>query len=125
MGAILLYIGSLLLFGWGVAHLFPTGNIVRGFGESSADNRRIIIMEWILEGVALIFIGVLVALVTFLDPGSLASQVAYWASFSVLNIFSLVSLFTGFRNSFIAFKLCPFIFTGSSLLIVIGGCFLG
>ena len=69
-GAILSYLGSFLVFGWGVAHLFPTGKVVRGFGEISPDNRRIIEMEWIIEGVALVFIGVLVAFVTYLDSGS-------------------------------------------------------
>ncbi len=119
-GSIAVYIGSLLTFSWGVAHLFPTRNVVRGFGAISADNRRIIAMEWIAEGVMLIFIGVLVALVTFVDRSSMVSQVVYWASFGALNVLSLVSLFTGFRNSFVAFKLCPFVFTGSSLLIVFG-----
>jgi hypothetical protein len=119
-GAIFSYLGSFLVFGWGVAHLFPTGNVVRGFGEISTDNRRIITMEWIIEGVALIFIGVLVAFVTYLDRGSSVTQAVYWMSFGALNILSLVSLFTGFRNSSIVFKLCPLLFTGSSLLIVIG-----
>jgi hypothetical protein len=77
-------------------------------------------MEWIIEGVALVFLGVLVAFVTYLDSGSLVTHAVYWMSFGALNILSLVSLFTGFRNSFIAFKLCPFLFTGSSLLIVAG-----
>jgi hypothetical protein len=119
-GSIAVYLGSLLTFGWGVAHLFPTRNVVRGFGEISADNRRIITMEWIAEGVMLIFIGVLVALVTYVDRSSMVSQAVYWASFGALNVLSLVSLFTGSRNSFVAFKLCPFVFTGSSLLIVFG-----
>lgn len=77
-------------------------------------------MEWIIEGVALIFIGVLVALVTYVDKNSVVSQTVYWASFAVLNVLSLVSLFTGFKVSFLPFKLCPFIFTGSSILIVLG-----
>lgn len=120
IGDILIYIGSFLIFGWGASHLFPTKNIVSGFGEISADNKRIITMEWIIEGVSLIFIGFLVALVTFIDGESKISTSVYWASFGVLNILSLVSLFTGFKNSFIVFKLCPFIFSSSSLLIIIG-----
>jgi hypothetical protein len=121
IGEIVTYIGSFLVFGWGVAHLFPTQNVVSGFGDISADNRRIITMEWIIEGISLIFIGVLVALVTYVDRSNLVSLVVYWTSFGALNTLSLVSLFTGFRNSFVTFKLCPFIFTGSSLLVVIGG----
>lgn len=119
-GAILLYVGSIIPFVWGLAHLFPTRRIVMGFGEISADNKRIVAMEWITEGVCLMFIGVLVALVTYFDRTTVVSRLVFWSTFGVLNILSLVSLFTGFRNAFIAFKLCPFIFTGSSLLIVIG-----
>lgn len=118
---IITYLGSFLALGWGVAHLVPTRNVVSGFGELSADNRRIITMEWIVEGVSLIFTGVLVALVTYIDRTSPVSHAVYWALFGFLNLMSAISLFTGFRNSFIAFKLCPFIFTGSSLLILIGG----
>ena len=119
-GAVFTYIGSFLLIGWGTAHLFPTLAVVRGFGGISSDNKRIITMEWITEGVAIIFIGLLVATVTFLDRTDLVSRAVYWASFLVLNVLSAVSLFTGFRNSFIAFKLCPFIFSSASVLIIVG-----
>jgi len=119
-GALLTYIGAFLLLGWGTAHLFPTRAVVSAFGEISADNKRIITMEWITEGVALIFIGVLVAIVTYVDRSSVLAHVIYWTSFLTLNTLSVVSLFTGFRNSFIAYKLCPFVFTGASLLIMIG-----
>jgi hypothetical protein len=120
MNPVLLYIGSFLPFIWGVAHLFPTRKVVQGFGEISLDNRRIIAMEWITEGVTLIFIGILTALVTFVDRNSSASQLVYWIVFIVLNILSMVSIFTGFHVSMIPFKLCPFIFTGSSISILLG-----
>ena len=119
-GALLTYIGSVLPFGCGIAHLFPTRNVIRGFGEISADNKRTIAMEWINEGVFLIFLGFLVAMVTYWDRHSPITHVVYWTVFSALNSLSLISLFTGFRNSFLPFKLCPIIFTGSSILIVIG-----
>ena len=77
-------------------------------------------MEWIIEGVSLIFIGFLGAIVTYIDSTSKISGLIYWIIFGVLNILSVISFFTGFKNSFIAFKLCPFIFSGSSLLIFIG-----
>ncbi len=54
--SILTYIGSCLLLGWGVTHLFPTRSVVLGFGEISPVNKRIIALEWMTEGVALIFI---------------------------------------------------------------------
>ncbi len=117
---ILLYVGSALPLLWGIAHLFPTGSVVEGFGDISLENKRIIMMEWIIEGVALIFIGFLVASVTHLDYTSSISRTIYWLSFAMLNTLSLVSVFTGFRVGFLPFKLCPFIFTTSSILIVLG-----
>ena len=120
MNPVLLYIGSFLPFIWGVTHLFPTRKVVQGFGEISSDNHRIIAMEWIIEGVTLIFIGALATLVTYVDQNSSVSQIVYWLVFIVLNILSLVSIFTGFKVSMIPFKLCPFIFTGSSIFILLG-----
>jgi hypothetical protein len=117
---ILLYLGAFFTFAWGVAHLFPTRSIVEGFGEISQDNKQIITMEWIVEGVSLIFIGLLVAAVTWVDRTSTVSTVVYWVCFVELNVLSIVSLFTGFKINFLPFKLCPVIFTGSSILILLG-----
>jgi hypothetical protein len=119
---ILLYVGAAFPLFWGIAHLFPTKSVVKGFGDISPDNRRIITMEWINEGVSLIFIGVLTASVTYLDHTSVISRMVYWLSFGMLNALSIISLFTGFRVSFILFKLCPVIFTTSSILIILGSC---
>jgi hypothetical protein len=118
---ILLYLGSGLTVIWGVAHLFPTKSVVQGFGEISIDNKRIITMEWIIEGLALIFIGVLVATVTVIDPSNVVSTAVYLISVIMLLAMALLSLFTGFKVSFLPFKLCPFIFTASAILILIGG----
>lgn len=117
---ILLYIGSALPLFWGAAHLFPTRSVVRGFGNISLENRRIITMEWIIEGVSLIFIGAIVASVTYIDHTSAISRAIYWICFIMLNTLSGISLFTGFKVSFLPFKLCPLIFTTSSILILLG-----
>jgi hypothetical protein len=109
MNLILLYLGSGLTVMWGVAHLFPTKSV------------GIITMEWIIEGLALIFIGVLVATVTVIDPSNVVSTAIYFISVMMLLVMALLSLFTGFKVSFLPFKLCPFIFTTSAVLILIGG----
>jgi hypothetical protein len=74
---VLLYVGGAIPFLWGTAHLFPTKSVVRGFGEISADNKNIITMEWIIEGIALIFIGTLVAVVTSIDYQSVVSRAVF------------------------------------------------
>jgi hypothetical protein len=118
---VLLYLGAALSALWGIAHLFPTVSVVKGFGAISADNQHIITMEWIVEGVSLIFIGVLVASVTFIDPIGSISKAVFLLSAIGLFVLASVSLFTGFKVNFLPFKLCPFIFTTSALLILIGG----
>jgi hypothetical protein len=120
---IFLYLGSLFTVIWGVSHIFPTKSVVSGFGEISIDNKHIITMEWIVEGVALIFIGVLVSIVTSIDSGSNVSIAVYLTSSATLIILALVSLATGFKVNFLPYKLCPFIF-GASALLLLAGAFL-
>ena len=118
---LLVIIGGLLNVAWGIAHLFPTLSVVKGFGDISMDNQRIILMEWINEGFTLIFIGLLVFFMTvFNKKNSRANKIVYMAAAIMLFSMAVLSLFTGFRIDFIPFKLCPLIFIGSGLLIMQG-----
>lgn len=104
----LLYFGAVLIFAWGVGHLVPTRNVVAGFGELSADNSRIITMEWLLEGLTLCFLGVLVALVTLtFGAGEPATRLVARTAGAMLVVMAVVSLFTGARTSILPMKLCP------------------
>ena len=123
MNFILLYLGSFFLIFWGIAHLFPTRSVVTEFGDISRDNQRIVAMEWINEGATLIFIGILIAAITYVDYTSTVSKTVYRLSFLMLNAMSVISLFTGFKISFLPYKLCPVIFSGASVLIILG-CYL-
>ena len=118
---VFLFLGAALTALWGIAHLFPTKSVVKGFGDISFDNNRIITMEWIVEGIALIFMGLLVATVTVIDPSSLVSRAVYILTILGLLVLAIVSLFTGFKVNFVPFKLCPFIFGLSAALVFIGG----
>lgn len=80
MQSILLYIGAALTAIWGISHLIPAKNVVAGFGDIRDDNRQIITMEWIVEGVSLIFVGALVAVVTFIDPKAAVCRAVYIVS---------------------------------------------
>jgi hypothetical protein len=120
IGRILLYLGAALPLIWGVSHLIPTRSVVRGFGDISQDNKYIVSMEWIVEGVALIFTGALIITVTFIDPLNIISIATYIVSSCFLVIMAIVSIFTGFKIDFLPFRLCPFIFTSSAILISAG-----
>jgi len=112
MAAILLYSGSVAIFLWGVGHLIPTPGIVRDFGPLSLDNRRIITMEWVAEGMTLCFIGVLVfASVVTTGPGSATAAFVARAGAGMLLALALLSAFTGARTSILPMRLCPVVKT--------------
>jgi len=118
---LLVITGGILTLIWGIAHLFPTRSVVNGFGNITADNRQIITMEWIMEGFTLIFIGILVIAITRI--GKIESKVVktvYLIVFLMLLAMSVLSVFTGFKIDFLPFKLCPFIFMISGILIASG-----
>jgi uncharacterized membrane protein YwaF len=120
MKKILIYISGILTLLWGVAHLFPTAEVVRDFGDISSDNKHIITMEWIVEGLSLIFLGVLAIVITKTDTESKLAKNVYILIVCMLFSLAVLSLFTGFRVKFLPFKLCPIIFSVSALLIIIG-----
>lgn len=118
---ILILIGSFLAIVWGVAHLFPTKSIVKGFGNISLDNRRIILMEWIAEGLTLIFIGLLVMMVFYFgNKGSSSQLLVNVCSAIMLFVMAILSIFTGAKINFIPFRLCPILFSLSGILILLG-----
>lgn len=117
----LIYIGASLTLLWGLTHLFPTRDVVKGFGDDlSKDNRNIITMEWINEGVTLIILGVYAIVVTTIDSSSDESRAVYIITSVALFVLATISLFTGFKINFLPFRMCPFIFAISAVLILIG-----
>jgi hypothetical protein len=121
MNEVLLYAGSAVIFLWGIGHLAPTKPIVADFGTITADNKRIITMEWIAEGLTLCFIGVLVFVVTLAGgPLNTVSKSVYWMSASMLVVLAIVSSFTGARTSILPMKLCPFVKTAVAIAFILG-----
>lgn len=120
MQTVLIYIAAAIMILWGIAHLFATRGVVSGFGDISTDNKRIITMEWIVEGVALISIAAFVTVATCVQPGSDFATGIYATAIAALCVLALVSLFTGFRIAFLPFRLCPFVLGISAVLIAFG-----
>lgn len=117
----LLYVGSTIITLWGIAHLIPTKNIVKGFGSISEDNKKIIAMESIAEGLTLCFIGILVILVTRLgNPQSLTAHIVYLSCSSMLFIMAILTTLTGARTSILPYKICPVVKTIAAILFLLG-----
>ncbi|UCC82969.1 MAG: hypothetical protein JSW46_18750 [Gemmatimonadota bacterium] len=120
MRDVLLYTGSAALAFWGVMHIVMTRAVVAGFEPLSNDNRLVLTMEWILEGVTLCFIAALVVVVTMLAGSETSvATLVYRASAIMMLVMAGVSLFTGAKASPLPYKLCPPIFTSVALLYLI------
>jgi len=119
--SILLYLGSIIIILWGIAHIVPIGKVVGGFGDISTDNRRIITMEWIAEGLTLIFIGA-IALTMVLQFGSNHEATTLTARLCVgmLVALAVLSQLTGARTSVVPMKLCPYIKAAAAILFLLG-----
>jgi len=121
INAILLYVGAGIITVWGIAHIIPTKSVVNGFGQISQDNKRIITMEWIAEGLTLCFIGLLVLFVTIWgEAGNQTSTIVYMASASMLVIMAALTSVTGARTSIVPIKICPFVKVVVAVLFFLG-----
>jgi hypothetical protein len=121
LNEILIFAGSVIIILWGIAHLVPTRNVVNGFGAISEDNKKIITMESIAEGLTLIFLGVLPSLVTILtDAQSKGAHIVYLACAAVLLVMAVLTLFTGARTPTIWYKICPAVKTAAAVLFILG-----
>lgn len=118
--AALLYIGSVIIFVWGVGHLLPTRNVVAGFGDLSPDNTKIITMEWLIEGITLCFLGLLVAVAaSVLGLHDAATHLVARLAGAMLITLAVVSAFTGARTSVLPMRLCPFVKSGVALAYLV------
>lgn len=118
---ILLFVGAAVIALWGISHLFPTKTVVRNFGDISRDNRRIITMEWVVEGINLAFVGFLVALVTIVaGADNEVSLLIFRSAAGLLAIMAVWHSLTGARTKAVPMKLCPFIFGTSAILFILG-----
>ncbi len=105
---------------WGIAHIAPTRSIVKGFGELTEENRSILTMEWVGEGLALIFIGVLVLLITLLHgPQDPVSASVFRIAGGMLVVMAVWTGITAGRKSVLFFKICPVVKTTGAVLFFV------
>lgn len=118
---VLLYASSAIAFVWGIAHIAPTRSVVRGFEPLTRDNRLVLTMEWVAEGLILVFMGVLVGVMTAMvgvdDRGAV---LAYRACAAMLVVLAAWTAITGARTAVVMFKICPIVKTTAAVLLVIG-----
>jgi hypothetical protein len=105
-----MYVGSAIIFVWGVGHLIPTRSVVSGFSDLPPESRRIVTMGWIAEGLTLCFIGVLGALTGLFDGlASPAGRAVVRASAMMLFVMAGLTAATGARTSVGPMRACPIV----------------
>jgi hypothetical protein len=121
LNSTLLYLGAAILVLWGVAHIIPTRNVVASFGALSEDNRINITMEWVAEGLALAFVGLLTAMVTsvggYTDP---VTRVVVWAVAGFCILMGGWTFIVGRHSSIMPIRLCPLVLAVAAVLLVLG-----
>ena len=118
---ILVYAAAGLVAVWGIAHLVPTRAVVAGFGGISLDNRRVLTMEWVAEGVTMLFAGALVAAVT-LSAGAddSVAVLVYRLTAALLAAVAVLTALTGARTPVAWFKACPVVMAAVVALLLVG-----
>ncbi|MEU4259563.1 hypothetical protein [Streptomyces fradiae] len=119
MEEVLAYAAAALAGLWGVAHAVPTRSVVAGFGEISADNRRVLVQEWLAEAVAMWAFAVLVAVVTAVGGGTATAHWTYRVVAGALLVIAALTAATGARTGVVWFKLCPVVLSCSAALLLI------
>jgi hypothetical protein len=113
------YVAGTVLVAWGAAHIFATRPVAVSFGEISTDNQRILVMEWIAEGVSHVSIGVLVILLAALEgSGDPAVSLAYRVLAGALVALAALTTVTGARTPVVWFKICPFVLVSAAALLL-------
>jgi hypothetical protein len=77
-------------------------------------------MEWVAEGLALTFVGLLTLVVTL--AAGLADPVGvlvYRLSAGALIVFAFWTLIAGFRTAVVPVKLCPLVLSTAAALLII------
>jgi hypothetical protein len=115
----LAHVAAGIVFLWGVSHVIPTRQVVGGFGEITRDNRLIITMEWVAEGLTFMFVAVLIVAVTWSgQTPEAAEDLVYRLSTGFLLAIGAWTAMTGARTGVIWFKMCPVVMSVTSALLI-------
>jgi len=119
MAALLAYVAATVVAAWGLAHAMATRQVLSGFEPISADNRRVILQEWLAEAFTMWGLAALVVVTTAIGgPSSNVTGWAYRVAAGLLIALAVLTSLTGARTPVIWFKICPFLLTASAAMLL-------
>ena len=119
MAAVLAYVAGVVVAVWGAAHAAPIRQVVAGFAPITADNRRIVVQEWLAEAFTMWGIAALVIVVTAVGGTDAAARAwVYRVAAGLLIALAALTALTGARTGVVWFKICPVLLGGSAGLLL-------
>ncbi|MDD4904345.1 MAG: hypothetical protein PHX77_07595 [Candidatus Bipolaricaulis sp.] len=107
---VLRVVGVVVLLLWGIVHMLRARSIVRGFGEISADNRRIVVGMALFEAVGLVFVAASVGLITYYGAfGDTLETILVNATVGFLYANAFLGAWTKARTKSVPMRLCPWV----------------
>jgi hypothetical protein len=117
--ALLAYVAGAVVAVWGVAHVVPTRPVLAGFEPITAENRRIVLQEWLAEAFTMWGIAAVVVAVTAAGGANAAARWwVYRVAAGLLVALGALTALTGARTPVVWFKICPVLLAGSAALPV-------
>jgi hypothetical protein len=120
MSSVLAYVAAGLVAAWGLAHAVPTRQVVAGFGPIDADNRLVIVQEWLAE--ALTMWGVAAMVIAATAAGGSVTGVRDWVyrvAAALLVALGVLTAVTGARTPVVWFKVCPVVMVIAAVLLLV------
>jgi hypothetical protein len=118
MSAILAYVAAGVVALWGAAHAVPTRQVISGFAPITADNRRVIVQEWLAEAFTMWGTAAIVIAATAAGGVADARAWVYRAAAALLIALGTLTAVTGARTPVVWFKICPVLLGGSAGLLL-------
>jgi hypothetical protein len=119
MAALLAYLAGVIVALWGVAHAVPTRQVLAGFEPVTADNRRIVVQEWLAEAFTMWGIAAMVIVVTAVGGAGAGARVwVYRVAAGLLVALGALTALTGARTPVVWFKICPVLLACSAVLLL-------
>ena len=109
MSSVLAYTAAAVIALWGVAHAIPTSRVLAGLAPVTADNRRIVLQEWLAEAFTMWGLATIIVAATSAGGGPAAGvrDWVYRAAAALLLALAVLTGLTGARTAVIWFRICP------------------
>jgi hypothetical protein len=119
MRATLASLAAVLTALWGLVHVLPTRRVLASFEPITADNRRVLLQEWLTEAITMWSIAAVVLAATAAGSGSIVTSWVYRVAAMTQLVLAVLTAFTGARTDVIWYRICIGLLTVTAALLLV------